>query len=39
MRKTGDIDKWYSIFNDIRNSVLSDVLETPEDQADLFPKE
>lgn len=38
VRKTGEIDKWYSILKDMRESVLSDVLCAP-DQPDLLEQE
>lgn len=30
MRKRGDLDKWYSIFKDMKDAVLEDILIAPE---------
>jgi hypothetical protein len=38
IKKAGELDKWYSIFNDMRESVLSDILCAPE-QPDLIEQE
>jgi hypothetical protein len=35
VKKSGELDKWYSIFNDMKESILKDVLCAPE-QPDLL---